>query len=333
MANIAKITAEINSPSINEVVESWEEASQSATHRAALAYAAAGIPIFPCVADGKAPACAHGYKDATTDVEQINAWWAEESFNVGLCPEDAGWCVIDIDPGAVRPEFPETYEVRTPRGGAHLYYSGSLPPTVNKLGDKIDTRGRHSYVLVPPSAVNGKPYTLLHDRDLAELPSEIAETLADRHEAAKAAVDDLDAPQNIERAQAHLQSLVERGDIARSGQGGNCRTYKLACEMQGLGLSPDECRKQIEELWNPHCIPPWSHDELARLVENATQYMQNEPGAFGVEPAARVFETAVSNLPAIPEPVDVRAPKKINLINPIPFSTLMSRPLKPIQEI
>ena len=47
----------------------------------------------------------------------------------------------------------------------------------------------------------------------------------------------------------------------------------------------------------------------------------------------RVFGAAVANLPAIPEPVSVSAPNKINLINPIPFSTLMSRPLKPIQEI
>ena len=110
--NLAQKSENFKPLSITEVVESWEEPSQSATHKAALAYAAAGIPIFPCVADGKAPACAHGYKDATTDVEQINAWWAEDNFNIGLCPEDAGWCVIDIDPGAVRPEYPETYEVQ-----------------------------------------------------------------------------------------------------------------------------------------------------------------------------------------------------------------------------
>ena len=51
---------------------------------AALQYAAMGYPVFPCRFD-KAPATAHGWKDAVTDPEQIRKWWNENpAYNVGL---------------------------------------------------------------------------------------------------------------------------------------------------------------------------------------------------------------------------------------------------------
>ena len=140
----------------------------------AMDYAERGIPIFPCRLDSKAPACAHGHKDASKDPDQIRAWWIEcPSYNIGLCPEDAGWCVIDIDPRHRGDESWErvttelhdmvtTRTVITPSGGRHLYFHGSLPSTVGKLGPGLDTRGRGGYVLVPPSVIDGKEYKDLH---------------------------------------------------------------------------------------------------------------------------------------------------------------------------
>jgi len=44
---------------------------------AALAYARAGWPIFPCRVDQKKPATAHGVNEATTDPKKIEEWWTE----------------------------------------------------------------------------------------------------------------------------------------------------------------------------------------------------------------------------------------------------------------
>src|SRR5437588_3615278 len=50
----------------------------SLRHQTALKYSAAGIPVFCCRVNGKEPGIrgGRGFKDATTDVDQINAWFA-----------------------------------------------------------------------------------------------------------------------------------------------------------------------------------------------------------------------------------------------------------------
>lgn len=277
----------------------------------AMDYAERGIPIFPCRPDGKAPACAHGHKDASKDPDQIRAWWTEcPEYNIGLCPEDASWCVIDVDPGANLadiPDRPQTYEVRTPRGGAHLYYQGSLPPTASKLGEHIDTRGRNSYVLVPPSIVNGKPYEAINDpSQITTLPPDIATRIADANKPVAATNTELDGSANVARVQSLLSACVSAGDVAIAGQGGNNRTYRLAAEIQALGISQELTLSLLEEHWNPHCQPPWEHDELLALVTNASSYMQNEAGAFAVGSAQEVFGETLETLPEAPAPTRSR---------------------------
>ena len=142
-------------------------------HEMALAYARLGIPIFPVVVNGKRPACPNGFKDATTNEDIINRWWGAQDYNLALEPDKAGWCVIDIDPRHRGDESWEhlitelhdmvtTRTVITPSGGRHLYFHGSLPSTVGKLGSGLDTRGRGGYVLVPPSVIDGREYCDLH---------------------------------------------------------------------------------------------------------------------------------------------------------------------------
>ena len=75
--------------------------------QAALTYAARGYPVFPCKAGGKAPITPNGYKDATTDPDEIKDWWRRyPSANIGI--PTAGLLAVDIDAGNVAwPDDPE----------------------------------------------------------------------------------------------------------------------------------------------------------------------------------------------------------------------------------
>lgn len=48
---------------------------------AALTYAAQGWPVFPCSTVDKRPLTPHGFKDATTDEQQIRRWYTEDFPN------------------------------------------------------------------------------------------------------------------------------------------------------------------------------------------------------------------------------------------------------------
>jgi Bifunctional DNA primase/polymerase, N-terminal len=45
----------------------------------AFAYARHGWPVFPCLPGQKIPATRHGFRDATTDEQQITAWFSRGS--------------------------------------------------------------------------------------------------------------------------------------------------------------------------------------------------------------------------------------------------------------
>src|SRR5690242_13607011 len=112
---------------------------RSALHEAARDMAERSVAVFACKPDSKEPATPHGFKDATCDLAAIDTLFSEANYNVAFEPERTGLCILDIDGeegeealAALELErglLPETYEVRTPRGGRHLYFRGSLPPT------------------------------------------------------------------------------------------------------------------------------------------------------------------------------------------------------------
>lgn len=128
---------------------------------AALWYAdTLGLPVFPCLPGGKRPLTAHGYKDATTDLDRIRAWWkASPEANIGI-PTGGRFEVFDVDgpEGLIalgdymdQGAFPIPLGiVLTPRG-RHIY----VPPTgagnTTGLLPKVDVRGVGGYVVAPPS--------------------------------------------------------------------------------------------------------------------------------------------------------------------------------------
>ena len=147
------------------------------TLRHALAYAARGWPVFPCQAGQKVPATAHGFRDATTDPGQINAWFTRDPhWNLAIATGTPGPDVLDIDDhGPAGNGYPAlaalrraglldnvSAYVRTPSGGAHGYFTGSAQHNGHLPAHHLDFRSRGGYVLAPPSRVDGKPYHLIH---------------------------------------------------------------------------------------------------------------------------------------------------------------------------
>jgi hypothetical protein len=268
---------------------------------AALLYAQSGIPIFPTVVNGKEPATANGFKDATTNEAQIRAWWGDNpGYGIAMCPEDMGWCVVDQDPGGQKPNIPDTYTNQTPRGGFHYIFAGSLPPTTSKIGEHIDTRGRLSYILLPPSVVNGVAYKTVDDREPVIVPDWIVEATKPREKALASITEEQDLPHNVSRAIEYLDGLVKAGDVSIEGHNGNKKMYMTAAWLSDLGLSEEKAVELIEEHYNPHSIPPWSHDELEAEdgpILNAFRYKQNSGGSHATEAQQTLFQEAASLLP------------------------------------
>lgn len=114
-----------------------------------------GCKVFPCIPNGKLPATQSGWKEATSDPTLIARWHAANPhFNWAVACGLSGLFVVDIDPNgmewwlrkinqdeAVRKAAAETLQVRTPRGGLHVYFRGEGPSTASRVAPGIDTRG------------------------------------------------------------------------------------------------------------------------------------------------------------------------------------------------
>jgi len=154
---------------------------------ASLQYVGRGWAVFPlhsvqdgrctCGRDcgknaGKHPRVKGGFKVATTDAGQIEAWWQQwPNANIGIATGAfSGLVVIDIDGASGLATLrvlvdrygtlPRTAIVKTARGW-HLYFA--MPKTCATIpcstGDGLDVRGDGGYAVAPPSLhVTGHVY-------------------------------------------------------------------------------------------------------------------------------------------------------------------------------
>lgn len=154
----------------------------------ALRYAQRGWHVFPvhstrsgacscgqtsCPRAAKHPRTRHGLDDATTDPDQIRAWWTRwPDAGIAVATGPSGLWVVDVD-GPTGLETlsrleaehgdPGGVPVRTGGAGWHLYYRRpegvELKNTASRIGPGIDTRGQGGYVVAPPAGhVSGRAY-------------------------------------------------------------------------------------------------------------------------------------------------------------------------------
>ncbi|WP_166789879.1 bifunctional DNA primase/polymerase [Cryobacterium sp. TMT1-2-2] len=138
---------------------------------AALEFVRAGIPVFPCVPEGKHPLTSAGFHDASLDVDQVQAWWTRwPAANIGMpTGSTSGVDVVDIDVTKTDVGFAaferastaglvdgELARVRTPSGGMHVYFVAIADRPQRcwqAAAAHIDFRGDGGYVVVPPSTL------------------------------------------------------------------------------------------------------------------------------------------------------------------------------------
>jgi hypothetical protein len=129
---------------------------------AALAYGAAGVPVFPLEPRGNVPVTKRGFYDATTNPATIRRFWRAPDRNIGI-PTGAlsGFWILDIDPGgdqhihrleAEHGALPPTRAVRTGRG-RHLWfkYTGPIQCSAGRIAPNVDVRADGGYCIAPPS--------------------------------------------------------------------------------------------------------------------------------------------------------------------------------------
>lgn len=132
--------------------------------------ASLGVPVFPVWSESKRPVTRHGFHDASTDAEQIEAWWSSTPEVSLAIPtgQASGVVVVDIDvhgrvngyDAAARTERAGLLSgwelmVRTPSGGRHLYYpviDDAEQRSWQSASSGIDFRGDGGYIIIPPSS-------------------------------------------------------------------------------------------------------------------------------------------------------------------------------------
>lgn len=276
----------------------------------------AGLSIFPCVENGKAPACPHGFKDASDDEAVILEWLRQDpNYNWGCAPEDQGWHVIDLDvkdgkdgPGKWRElcirhsgtagaretrdggetpmtEIPRdlypTWTRRTPSGGQHLIYAGRGPSTAGRLGEGVDTRGAGGYIVLE-GVINGRWYETARDLEIAELPAWVSSALGGQATKIEVAMTtQLDLEVNIIRARQAIARDLTRFGVPTIGQGSDTRAYRIGAELcRDHGISRGKAVDLLKQDWAPH----FDHDYISLKMGNAGRYGQNVIGAYAVNP-------------------------------------------------
>lgn len=168
----------------------------------ALRYAAAGWHVFPLKPRAKSPITQNGFKDATTDVEQIKAWWAKTpDANIGIACGASGLCVLDADHGLKdgnefnvwreRNGLAGTYTVRSGRAefGVHMYFKGAVPDGKFELdGVTGEIKSLGGYVVAAGSThPSGNEYREVVKVPLAHTPAIVEQS---RKRASEGTADD-----------------------------------------------------------------------------------------------------------------------------------------------
>ncbi len=266
--------------------------------QAALAYARKGKKVFPINPLGKAPLTAHGFKDATSDHEQIRSWWRRwPDANIGMpTGEESGVVVLDVDPRNGGTEsfyelnekygrIPDTLRQKTGGQGSHFlfeYPNGTSIRTTTLNGHHgIDVKADGGYILLPPSKTKTR-YAWVNPRvKPAPLPAWLLDLI-------------------VEKPKARAEPLP---DIIPVGQR-NTTLTSLAGSMRNRRCSAKAIFAALKEE-NKRCENPLSEDELRGIAKRIGRYPPGPAISWPKLGALPSIRKAAPTLPEkmVPEPL------------------------------
>lgn len=278
-----------------------------------------GCRVFPIPYGSKKPNIPNWRDAASDDPLRIGEMWLGGDHNIGTVVNDH-LVILDADehscPGAIGRLFDllhahnvstsQAMHFTTASGGVHfpLRVPYAIATKIRHWGKDvgIDIVGYGSQVIGPPSVVtypDGRSgtYGVVNDGLLIpDCPQSLLDNLV-RYEERKQRVETADAQELDNIADViGFKAVIAGTPPAIEGQGGNDRTYKLACEGRDSGLSEDTVlRCMLTSEWNQQrCVPPWQFVELSELVANAFRYGRSSQGSKSI---ASLFQGA-----AVPPP-------------------------------
>jgi hypothetical protein len=231
-----------------------------------------------CTAIGKHPRTRNGLSDATTDEQQIRAWWAKwPDANVGILTGSAsGLVVIDIDNrgdvcGGVNLAelvanfggLPDTLTAITGTG-KHLYFShpgGTVKNSTGELTFGVDVKADGGYVVAPPSRhANGNKYKWEDaSKPVAELPEGLLTLMTTKKQ------------ERITKSGKERNPFTEAPIITEGSR--NTWLYKLGCALRGQhGKSRDEIVVVLLEYNEAKCQPPLAEGEVITIADGVCEH-------------------------------------------------------------
>jgi len=228
-----------------------------------------------CGNPGKHPRTAHGVKDATFDIGQIELWWKNwPNANIGLATgEPSGVDVLDVDNRASGDESLRELEkqhgelpsmvMSLTGGGSHIFgcHVKGLKNQAGDVGEGLDFRTSGGYVILPPSNhISGRSYVWEgahrpNEIELQPFPDWLLTLLRSA------------STQNSNGAPS-AKPIADR--IAQTHR--NTDLTSLAGSMRRRGMAAEEIYAALAEVNRRRCDPPLAQDDIRKIAESVSRY-------------------------------------------------------------
>jgi putative DNA primase/helicase len=272
----------------------------SVMREAALAYAAAGIPVFPLVGkqpletagdiniDGiEIPKGHGGFHQATADIGKVSRWWAEyPDANIGTPTgrhRDAmtgelntlPFDVLDIDGDLGRQSLDQLTDIhggipssayqRTGSGGFHYCFAsdGAIRNSAGGIAPGIDVRGTGGYIVVAPSIhpETLEPYEWVMPPHAMAQGTETSSYFAPWPDWLKKLIADV----------ARKRNGAQPGQTIPLGQQ-EATLMRIAGAMRRQGSTASEILAALRVISQERCVPPVKEHDLERMANSAASY-------------------------------------------------------------